>query len=105
MLGDDGERRCRQEVVNVGHPPKGPLLALTDADWEAGFAMTFLPLVRVARLVTPQFRAAGGGAMVAISSYAAFEPELAAPLGAGARTMPCSTRSHRMCRRRCGLPP
>lgn len=67
--------RLDAAVVNVGHPPKGALLALTDADWEAGFAMTFLPLARVARLVTPQFRAAGGGSVVAISSYAAFEPE------------------------------
>jgi NAD(P)-dependent dehydrogenase (short-subunit alcohol dehydrogenase family) len=34
-----------------------------------------LPTIRVARLVTPHFRAAGGGSLVAISSYAAFEPE------------------------------
>lgn len=67
--------RLDAAVVNVGHPPKGALLDLTDADWEAGFAMAFMPLVRIARLVTPQFRAAGGGSVVAISSYAAFEPE------------------------------
>lgn len=67
--------RLDAAVVNVGHPPKGALLDLTDADWEAGFAMTVLPLVRIARLVTPQFRAAGDGSVVAISSYAAFEPE------------------------------
>lgn len=67
--------RLDAAVVNVGHPPKGALLELTDADWEAGFAMTVLPVVRVARLVTPRFRAAGGGAVVALSSYAAFEPE------------------------------
>lgn len=67
--------RLDAAVVNVGHPPKGALLALTDDDWQAGFAMTFLPLVRIARLVTPHLRAAGGGSVVAISSYAAFEPE------------------------------
>lgn len=67
--------RLDAAVVNVGHPPKGALLELTDADWSAGFAMTFMPLVRIARLVTPHFRAAGGGSVVAISSYAAFEPE------------------------------
>lgn len=67
--------RLDAAVVNVGHPPKGKLLDLTDADWQAGFAMTFLPLVRIARLVTPRLREAGGGAVVAISSYAAFEPE------------------------------
>jgi NAD(P)-dependent dehydrogenase (short-subunit alcohol dehydrogenase family) len=67
--------RLDAAVVNVGHPPKGALLELTDADWQAGFAMTFMPLVRIARLVTPHLRAAGGGSVVAISSYAAFEPE------------------------------
>lgn len=67
--------RLDAAVVNVGHPPKGALLDLTDADWEAGFAMAFMPLVRIARLVTPHLRRAGGGSVVAISSYAAFEPE------------------------------
>lgn len=67
--------RLDAAVVNVGHPPKGALLHLTDADWQAGFAMTVLPLVRIARLATPHLRAAGGGSVVAISSYAAFEPE------------------------------
>jgi NAD(P)-dependent dehydrogenase (short-subunit alcohol dehydrogenase family) len=67
--------RLDAAVVNVGHAPKGSLLSLTDADWEAGFTMGVLPTIRVARLVTPHFVAAGGGALVAISSYAAFEPE------------------------------
>jgi NAD(P)-dependent dehydrogenase (short-subunit alcohol dehydrogenase family) len=67
--------RLDAAVVNVGHAPKGKLLDLTDGDWEAGFAMGVLPTIRVARLVTPHFRAAGGGSLVAISSYAAFEPE------------------------------
>jgi NAD(P)-dependent dehydrogenase (short-subunit alcohol dehydrogenase family) len=67
--------RLDAAVVNAGHPPKGALLDLTDADWSAGFAMAFMPLVRIARLATPELRAAGGGSVVAISSYAAFEPE------------------------------
>lgn len=62
-------------VVNAGHPPKGALLQLTDADWHTGLDMAFLSVVRVARLVTPDFKAAGGGGLIAISSYAAFEPE------------------------------
>jgi NAD(P)-dependent dehydrogenase (short-subunit alcohol dehydrogenase family) len=67
--------RLDAAVVNVGHAPKGKLLSLTDQDWEAGFAMGVMPTVRIARLVTPHFLAAGGGSLVAISSYAAFEPE------------------------------
>lgn len=62
-------------VINAGHPPKGPLLTLTDADWHAGLDMVFLSIVRLARLVTPIMQKQGGGALVAISSYAAYEPE------------------------------
>lgn len=72
--------RLDAAVVNVGHAPKGKLLDLTDGDWEAGFAMGVLPTIRVARLVTPHFRAAAGGSLVAISSYAAFEPEADFPM-------------------------
>jgi NAD(P)-dependent dehydrogenase (short-subunit alcohol dehydrogenase family) len=61
-------------VVNVGHPPKGKLLELTDADWHAGLEMAVLPLVRVARQLTPIFQAERRGAMVAISSAWASEP-------------------------------
>ena len=61
-------------VINVGHPPKGPLLELTDADWHAGLEMAILPVIRVARLLTPEFVTAKRGALVAISSAFAFEP-------------------------------
>lgn len=67
-------------VVNAGHPPKGPLLELTDADWHAGLDMVFLSVVRTARLLTPIFKTQGKGALVAISSYAAFEPEADFPM-------------------------
>lgn len=67
-------------VINAGHPPKGPLLELTDADWHAGLDMVFLSVVRTARLLTPIFKAQGKGALVAISSYAAFEPEADFPM-------------------------
>lgn len=67
-------------VVNMGHPPKGALLALTDADWHAGLDMAFLSVVRVARLLTPEFEARGSGAIVAISSAFAFEPHADFPM-------------------------
>lgn len=67
-------------VVNVGHPPKGPLLDLTDADWHAGLEMAILPVIRVARLLTPGFVAQGSGALVAISSAFAFEPHADFPM-------------------------
>lgn len=61
-------------VVNMGHPPKGKLLEISDADWHAGLDMAFLSVVRIARLATPHFKSAGGGALVALSSAWAFEP-------------------------------
>ena len=65
---------------NVGHPPKGPLLELTDDDWQAGFEMNLLSVVRMARVVTPHLIANGGGAIVNMSAYAAFEPESDFPM-------------------------
>jgi NAD(P)-dependent dehydrogenase (short-subunit alcohol dehydrogenase family) len=62
-------------VTNTGHPPKAALMDLTDEQWRAGFDMVLLNVVRAIRLVVPEMRAAGGGAIVNLSSYAAFEPE------------------------------
>ncbi|AUL46333.1 3-oxoacyl-[acyl-carrier-protein] reductase [Bordetella trematum] len=63
-------------VVNsAGHGPKGGLLALSDADWTRGMEFYLLNVVRITRLVTPIMQAAGGGAIVNISTYATFEPE------------------------------
>jgi NAD(P)-dependent dehydrogenase (short-subunit alcohol dehydrogenase family) len=58
----------------MGHPPKGKLLELTDADYHAGLEMAVLPIIRLARLLTPQFITNGRGSLVAISSAFAFEP-------------------------------
>lgn len=64
----------------TGHPPKGLLLEIADADWHLGFDMTFMNVVRMARLVAPVMQAGGGGSIVNLSSYAAFEPEPDFPL-------------------------
>lgn len=67
-------------VVNsAGHGPKGELLALTDADWQAGMEIYFLNVVRVCRRVTPLLIERGGGAIVNVSTYATFEPESSFP--------------------------
>lgn len=63
-------------VVNsAGHGPKGEVLEIEDADWHLGMDVYLMPAVRMARLVTPAMVAAGGGAIVNISTYAAFEPD------------------------------
>ena len=72
-------------VNNTGHPPKGPLLELTDDDWRSGLELVLLGVVRMARLVTPPLKAAGGGAIVNISTFAAFEPSPAFPISATLR--------------------
>lgn len=67
-------------AINMGHPPKGKLLDLTDADWHAGLDMAMLPVIRLARLLTPGMATEKRGAIVVVSSYAAFEPEADFPM-------------------------
>ena len=61
-------------VNNSGHPPTGELLAISDAEWRAGFDMVLMNVVRMARLVTPHMEKGGGGAFVNISATGAVEP-------------------------------
>lgn len=72
-------------VNNTGHPPKGPLLAISDADWHLGLDIVLMNVVRMARLVTPIMLKQGGGAIVNISTFAAFEPSLAFPVSSSLR--------------------
>ena len=63
-------------VVNsAGHGPKGPILELTDEDWQNGMEFYLLNAVRMARIVTPIMQTQKSGSIVNISTYAAFEPE------------------------------
>lgn len=67
-------------VVNsAGHGPKGPVLNLTDEDWHLGLDVYLLNVIRMTRLVVPIMEQAGGGSIVNISTYAAFEPDPAFP--------------------------
>lgn len=67
-------------VLNhTGHPPKGDLLAIADTDWDLAHEMILKSVIRMARLVTPVMEAQGGGAIVNITTYAAFEPSAMFP--------------------------
>jgi NAD(P)-dependent dehydrogenase (short-subunit alcohol dehydrogenase family) len=72
-------------VNNTGHPPKGPLLDIPDDDWHLGLDLVMLNVVRMVRLVTPIMRKQGHGAIVNISTFAAFEPDEAFPVSCSLR--------------------
>lgn len=64
-------------VLNhTGHPPKGDLLEISDDNWDLANDMIVKSVVRMARLVTPIMVAQGGGSIVNVTTYAAFEPSL-----------------------------
>jgi NAD(P)-dependent dehydrogenase (short-subunit alcohol dehydrogenase family) len=72
-------------VNNTGHAAKGDLLDLSDADWHEGLNLLLLNVVRMARLTTPMMEAAGGGAIVNISTLGAAEPSPTYPISSTLR--------------------
>jgi NAD(P)-dependent dehydrogenase (short-subunit alcohol dehydrogenase family) len=71
------ERWGRVDVLvnSAGHGPKGPVLEISDDEWHSGMEVYLLNVVRAARIVTPLMAAQGGGVIVNISTFAAFEPD------------------------------
>lgn len=62
-------------VNSAGHGPKGSILEINDDEWHKGMEVYLMNVVRPTRLVTPTMQAQGGGAIVNISTFAAFEPD------------------------------
>ena len=81
------ERWGRIDVLvnSAGHGPRADILDLTDQDWPRGIDTYFLNAVRPTRLVTPIMVVQGGGAIINISTFAAFEPDPAFPTSGVAR--------------------
>lgn len=71
------ERWGRIDVLvnSAGHGPKGTVLDISDDDWHQGMEVYLMNVIRPARLVTPIMQTQGGGAMINISTFAAFEPD------------------------------
>ena len=67
-------------VCNTGHASKGPLLSLTDSDWQEGVNLLLMNVVRLARLVGPIMAKQKVGALVNISTFGAKEPSLSFPI-------------------------
>jgi NAD(P)-dependent dehydrogenase (short-subunit alcohol dehydrogenase family) len=87
LVGEALERYGRIDgVVNsTGHPPSGDVLDLTDDEWHEALDLVLLNVVRIARLVTPAMVRQGGGAIVNISTFSAFEPSPTFPLSSSLR--------------------
>jgi NAD(P)-dependent dehydrogenase (short-subunit alcohol dehydrogenase family) len=66
-------------VNSAGHGPRAPLLEISDDDWHRGMEVYFLNVVRPTRLVTPVMQRQKAGAIVNITTFAAFEPDPAFP--------------------------
>ncbi len=71
------ERWGRVDILvnSAGHGPKGPILDLSDDDWHRGMEVYLMNVIRPTRLVTPLMQSQGGGAIINISTFAAFEPD------------------------------
>jgi NAD(P)-dependent dehydrogenase (short-subunit alcohol dehydrogenase family) len=62
-------------INSAGHGPKGDILDIGDDDWHMGMEFYLMNVIRPTRLVTPIMQAQGQGAIVNISTFAAFEPD------------------------------
>ena len=66
-------------LIHVGGPPKGDLLDISDEDWIKANEMVLLPVIRMSKFVTPIMKDQGGGSIVNITTFSAFEPSLTFP--------------------------
>jgi NAD(P)-dependent dehydrogenase (short-subunit alcohol dehydrogenase family) len=62
-------------VNSAGHGPRGPVLELTDEEWHTGLDVYLMNVIRPTRLVTPVMQSQKAGAIINISTFAAFEPD------------------------------
>ncbi|WP_133487539.1 SDR family oxidoreductase [Aliiroseovarius marinus] len=71
------ERWGRVDVLvnSAGHGPKGPVLEISDDDWHLGMEVYLMNVIRPTRMVTPLMQEQGGGVIINLSTFAAFEPD------------------------------
>ncbi len=62
-------------VNNAGRGAPRRLLELTEADWQASFALNFMSAVRLSLACVPLMRASGGGRIINISSRVGRQPD------------------------------
>ncbi|MEL6211164.1 MAG: SDR family oxidoreductase, partial [Pseudomonadota bacterium] len=66
-------------LIHVGGPPKGDLLDVSEDDWDRAHEMVLKPVIRLSKLLAPVMEAQGGGSIVTITTFSAFEPSLTFP--------------------------
>ena len=62
-------------INSAGHGPNGPILEITDEEWHIGMEVYLLNVIRSTRIVAPLMGKQGGGSIINISTFAAFEPD------------------------------
>jgi len=69
-------------VNSAGHGPKGPLLEISDDQWQLGMETYLLNVIRAARIVAPVMQKQKSGAIINISSAWVDEPSPLFPTSA-----------------------
>lgn len=70
---------CRRLPDPCRRPAKDDLLEIPKEDWDRVNEMILKPVIRMAELLTPAMEAQGGGSIVNITTFSAFEPLLTFP--------------------------
>ena len=88
VVADTRSRWGRIDIAvnNVGGPPPGEPMGLTDEQWHGAFDLNFYSSVRLDRLVVPVMREGGYGRIVTILSLSIKQPEENLALSTVART-------------------
>jgi len=74
--------RIDSVVNNAGYIPKGEFFELSDENWHDGLDIVIGSVNKMLKLMTPIFQAQGGGSVVNISTFAAYEPSPIFPISA-----------------------
>lgn len=69
-------------INNAGYIPKGALLELSSENWHEGLDIVIGSVDGMLKILTPIFQAQGGGNVVNISTFAAYEPSEVFPISA-----------------------
>jgi len=87
VVNNTGKDKESIEASGPGYDPEldRELTDISDEAWTYGFELYVLNVIRMARVITPVFRAQGGGAIVNISNFAALEPRLMFPVSGATR--------------------